>query len=258
MTVSEGINNNNPVSRNIDACFSPFLYPVYEDNESIVVIIDILRATSAICTAFEHGAEKIIPVASVEEAREFKKQGYMVGAERNGIPVDGFDFGNSPYSYMGDGVNGKTIVITTTNGTQAIQKARHAYKVVIGSFLNIDSLCEWLVAENRNILLLCSGWKNKFNIEDALFAGAVTEKISLLSSNFKHGDACLALKYLYRLAEKDPYKFLNHSSHKERLALLKLKRDIKYCLTPNQTKVIPVLKENALVKMEPAYSVVSH
>ena len=249
--------DDNSVKLKIDACFSPFLYPVYEDNDSIVVIIDILRATSAICTAFEHGAEKVIPVASVEEAREFKKQGYTVGAERNAVTVEGFDFGNSPFSYMGEQVRGKTIVITTTNGTHAIQVARYAHKVVIGSFLNIDSLCEWLVEENRNILLLCSGWKNKFNLEDALFAGAVTEKISSMSSRFKHGDASLALKYLYQLAEKDPNKFLNYSSHKERLAGLNLKKDIRYCLTPNQTRVIPVLKGNALVKLEMELSAVS-
>jgi 2-phosphosulfolactate phosphatase len=244
------MSENNSDKLKIDACFSPFLYPVYEDNESIVVIIDILRATSAICTAFEHGAEQVIPVASIEEAREFKKQGYLVGAERNAVAVEGFDFGNSPYSYMGDTVKGKTIVITTTNGTHAILVARNAYKVVIGSFLNIDSLCEWLVEENRNVLLLCSGWKNKFNLEDALFAGAVTEKISAMSDKFKHGDAALALKYLYQLAEQDPYKFLNHSSHKERLARLNLKKDIKYCLTPNQTDVIPVLKGNALIRLK--------
>src|SRR6267143_932057 len=114
----------------IDACFSPFLYPVYEDNSSVVVIIDILRATSAICTAFEHGAEKVIPVATIEEARKYKELGYMVGAERNASPVEGFDFGNSPFSYMGDAVKGKTIVITTTNGTQAIHAAHDAHKVV--------------------------------------------------------------------------------------------------------------------------------
>jgi 2-phosphosulfolactate phosphatase len=249
--------DDSTVKLKIDACFSPYLYPVYEDNHSIVVIIDILRATSAICTAFEHGAEKVIPVASIEEAREFKKQGYVVGAERNAIAVEGFDFGNSPYSYMGEQVRGKTIVITTTNGTHAIQVARHAFKVVIGSFLNIDSLCEWLTEQNRNVLLLCSGWKNKFNLEDALFAGAVTEKISSMSDKFQHGDGCLALKYLYQLAEKDPNKFLNHSSHKERLAKLNLKKDIKYCLTPNQTRVIPVLKGNALVKLEEELSPVS-
>ena len=198
----------------IDACFSPYLYPVYRDEDSIVVIIDILRATSAICTAFEYGALRIIPVASVDEARRYKERGYMVGAERDAVPVDGFDFGNSPFSYMTDKLKGQTLVLTTTNGTQAIDAARHAYKVVVGSFLNLDALCNWLVGEKRNILLLCSGWKNKFNLEDALFAGAVTEEISKRSDNFDHGDACLALKYLYQMAVKDPYKFLRHSSHK--------------------------------------------
>lgn len=233
----------------IDACFSPYLYPVYKDNESIVVIIDVLRATSAICTAFENGAEKIIPVASLDEAKAYKQKGFLVGAERNGLPVDGFDFGNSPFHYMGDQIKGKTIVLTTTNGTQAIEAAKDAYKVVIGSFLNISVLCDFLIIENRNILLLCSGWKNKFNLEDAVFAGAVTDEISNRSEKYDFGDACLALKYLSQMAKKNPNKFLSHSSHKERLAKLNLKEDVRYCLTPNQTKAIPIYKEGALIKM---------
>lgn len=234
----------------IDACFSPFLYPVYADEESIVVIIDILRATSAICTAFEYGAEKIIPVATVEEADKYKKEGYLTGAERDAIKLDGFDFGNSPFHYKGDHVKGKTIVLTTTNGTQAIEAARNAYQVVIGSFLNIDALCDWLITQKRSVLLLCSGWKNKFNLEDALFAGAVTEKLSIPAGNYQLGDACLALKFLYEVAQKNPYRFLHQSSHKERLARLQLKDDIRYCLTPNQTKIIPVLKDGALIAMK--------
>ncbi len=94
-----------------------------------MVIIDILRATSAICTAFEHGVEKVIPVATIAEANEYKAKGFKVGAERDGIMVEGFDFGNSPFSYMGDQVKDQTIVITTTNGTQAIEAAKDAYKV---------------------------------------------------------------------------------------------------------------------------------
>src|SRR5436189_624014 len=112
----------------LDACFSPYLYPVYKNENSIVVIIDILRATSAICTAFEHGAEKIIPVSTVEEAQKWKQRGFLVGAERDAVMLPGFDFGNSPFSYMGDDVKGKTIVLTTTNGTQAIDAAKDAYK----------------------------------------------------------------------------------------------------------------------------------
>jgi len=233
----------------IDACFSPYLYPVYKDDNSVVVITDVLRATSAICTAFENGADKIIPVASLDEAKAYKQKGYLVGAERNGLPVDGFDFGNSPFHYMGDHVKGKTIVLTTTNGTQAIEVSKNAYKIVIGSFLNISSLCDFLIKENRSILLLCSGWKNKFNLEDAVFAGAVTDEISNRSENYDFGDACLALKYLSQMAKKNPNKFLSHSSHKERLAKLNLKEDVRYCLTPDQTKIIPIYKDGALVKM---------
>lgn len=233
----------------VDACFSPYLYPVYKDEESIVVIIDVFRATSAICVAFHHGAEKIIPVATVEEAQAYKEQGFLAGAERDALKIEGFDFGNSPYDYMGDHVKGKTIALTTTNGTQAIEAARNAYKVVVGSFLNIDVLCSWLAKQNKNILLLCSGWKNKFNLEDALFAGAVTEQIIRRSNDYKLGDGCLALKYLYAQAQDKPAKFLVHSSHKERLAKLGLKRDIKYCLTPNTAPVVPVLEGKYLVKL---------
>ncbi|HRG59736.1 MAG TPA: 2-phosphosulfolactate phosphatase [Bacteroidia bacterium] len=230
----------------IDVCFSPFLYPVYEKEEQIVVVIDILRATSAICTAFQYGVDKMIPVATVEEAAAYKELGFLVGAERNAVAIEGFDFGNSPYSYMTEKIKGQTVVITTTNGTQAIEAAKNAYAVVIGSFLNITTLCEWLVKENKSILLLCSGWKNKFNLEDTLFAGAVTEILSKHES-FKLLDGALATKYLYQQAHQNPYKFLNYSSHKERLAAMGLKDDIKYCLTLDQTHVIPILKDKYLV-----------
>jgi 2-phosphosulfolactate phosphatase len=232
----------------IDCCFSPFLYPVYADKESIVVVIDVFRATSAICVAFHYGAEKIIPVASVDEAMEYKKQGMLAGAERNAVKLDGFDFGNSPYDYMGEHVKGKTIALTTTNGTQAIEAAREAYKVVIGSFLNIDTLCDWLIKQDRNILLLCSGWKNKFNLEDALFAGAVTTQITEKSKNYQLGDGCLAIKYLYQIGKERPTRFLNYSSHKDRFAKLNLKEDIRYCLSPNTAPVVPVLEGKFLVK----------
>lgn len=234
----------------IDACFSPFLYPVYADSESIVVIIDVLRATSAICTAFHHGAASMIPVATVDEARALKATGMLAGAERDAIKVEGFDFGNSPYDYMGDHVKDQTIAITTTNGTQALDAAKNAYKVVVGAFTNITALCDWLVAEQRPVLLLCSGWKNRFNLEDSLFAGAVTQELINRNPDYKLGDACLALQYLYQQAKDDPYKFLSRASHKERMARLGLKKDIRYCLTPDQTTAIPVLVNGALVKLE--------
>lgn len=233
----------------VDVCYSPQLYPVYHRQDSIVVVIDILRATSAICTAFQYGVEKMIPVASLDEATEYKKQGFLVGAERNGIAIEGFDFGNSPYSYMTEKIKGQSVVISTTNGTQAIEAAREANKIVIGAFTNITSLCNWLMEQNKDVLLLCSGWKNKFNLEDTLFAGAVTDILLAEHQIFRSGDGALAASYLYTSAQKNPYKYLRNSSHTERLASMGLKQDIKYCLTFDKTDIIPVLEGKYLVKM---------
>jgi 2-phosphosulfolactate phosphatase len=233
----------------VDVCFSPHLYPVYHRDDNIVVVIDILRATSAICTAFEYGVEKMIPVASLEEATEYKKKGFLVGAERNGIAIEGFDFGNSPEGYMTEIIKGKTVVISTTNGTQAIEATQNAHKVVIGAFTNITSLCDWLKLQNKSVLLLCSGWKNKFNLEDTLFAGAVADILLKEIKVFKSGDGALASVFLYRSAEKNPYKYLRNSSHSERLASMGLKHDIKYCLSLDKTDIIPILDGKYLVKL---------
>ena len=233
----------------VDVCLSPLLYPVYHKDDSIVVVIDILRATSAICTAFQYEAEKIIPVATLEEAAEYKKQGFLVGAERNGIAIEGFDFGNSPFSYTTEKIKGQTIVISTTNGTQAIDAARKAHKVVIGAFTNISTLCNWLKLQNSNILLLCSGWKNRFNLEDTLFAGAVANILLEEKDSYKSGDGALAAGYLYQSAQANPYKYIRNSSHAERLAAMGLKEDIKYCFALDQTTVIPVLEGKYLVKL---------
>lgn len=232
----------------IEVCFSPFLYPVYEREGQIVVVIDVLRATSAICTAFEHGVKSMIPVASLEEAAAYKQQGYLVGAERDGLAIEGFDFGNSPFGYMSDRIKGKTVVITTTNGTQALNMARNAHSVVIGAFTNFTPLCSWLTKQNRNVLLLCSGWKNRFNLEDTLFAGAVADLLSR-ENGFRLGDGALATKYLYQNASTNPYRFLHNSSHKARLAALGLKDDIKYCLSFDKTKHIPKLINGELVSI---------
>ena len=167
----------------------------------------------------------------------------------NGIAIEGADFGNSPYSYMEDTIKGKTVVISTTNGTQAIEAAKSAYKVVVGAFVNITALCNWLEHQGKNILLLCSGWKNRISLEDMLFAGAVTEIISKNTLLFKTEDGALSANYLFQSAKHNPYKYMRHASHAERLAALGLKKDIRYCLTQDLTTVIPVLEGKYLVKM---------
>ena len=235
--------------KHVEVCFTPGDYEYFKGKSEIVVVIDVLRATSAICAAFQNGIKSIIPVATIEEAREYQKKGYLVGAERKGQIVEGFDFGNSPYSYMKDELKGKEVVLSTTNGTKALSIVSDAPIVVVGALNNLDALCEWLAVQDKNVLCLCSGWQNKFNLEDTICAGAISDKL-ISTGKFKSDeDSSIAAKYLYLSAWDNPLGYLKSSSHRKRLKNLNLNEDIKYCLTPNKTNVIPILKNGKLVKL---------
>jgi len=235
--------------KHIEVCFSPFLFPLHKEEYDIIVVIDVLRATSAICAAFDNGVKAVIPVATIEEAKAYQDKGYLVGAERLGQIVEGFDFGNSPFSYMTEEVRGQEVVLSTTNGTRAIDLAKDAEIVVIGSLLNLDALCKWLEKQDKHILCLCSGWQNKFNLEDTICAGAITEYL-INTGKFKSDeDSSIAAKYLYISAKDNYMGYLKSSSHRRRLKNLNLNEDIKYCLTPNQSTAIPVLKDGKLVNV---------
>jgi 2-phosphosulfolactate phosphatase len=234
--------------KTVEVCFSPTSFYLFYNRDAIVVVIDVLRATSAICTAIYHGAKQIIPVASIEEAVRYKSNGYLVAAERNGEIAEGFTIGNSPFDYMNDEIKGKTIVLSTTNGTQAIDAAKPSYKITVGSFLNLDILCEWLLEQKKDVTLLCAGWKNKFNLEDTLLAGAIAQKLVTARTFGTQCDSTLAATRLYDLAKPDIYGFLEESSHRKRLGKLHLEKDIAYCLTPNKCPVVVVMEEEGLVK----------
>ena len=233
--------------RNLEVCLTPALLHLHDFTQSIVVVIDIFRATSSICYGIENGAESIIPVATIEACESYRHSEYLLAAERNGEVVDGFDFGNSPFSYTEDKVSGKTIVLTTTNGTHAINMSRGAHKIVIGSFLNLASLCDWLKTQSNDVLLLCSGWKDKVNLEDTLFAGGVVHY--LREENYSLDDAGIASEDLYIMAKDDLNTYLKKTSHSERLKKLGIEEDIKFCLNLTITKEIPVLDGERLVKM---------
>jgi 2-phosphosulfolactate phosphatase len=231
----------------VEVCFTPGEYDYYMGRFEIVVVIDVLRATSAICSAFENGVKSVIPVSTLEEARDFQAQGYLVGAERKGEIVEGFDFGNSPYSYMRDELVGKDVVLSTTNGTKAINIAKDADQVIIGSLNNLAALCDYLIKEKKNVVCLCSGWQDKFNLEDTICAGAIADALIQTGKFTSDDDSTIAAKYLYLSAKDNYFGFLKSSSHRRRLKRLNLNEDIKFCLTPNKTKVVPKLKGDRIV-----------
>jgi 2-phosphosulfolactate phosphatase len=233
--------------KSIETCFSPALFPhlLTKDN-FVVVIVDILRATTAICTAFKNGATEVLPVAKIEDTKKYRPLGYMIAGERDGIVIEGADFGNSPFNFSEKNVKGKKIVITTTNGTQTIEHAKISDSVVVGAFSNITVLSEWLQKQNKNVVIFCAGWKNKFNLEDSIMAGALAE--ILMKNGFcSHCDSTMAAMELWDVAKKDILKFIEKASHRHRLKKLGLDDVLEYCFTPDTANVLPFLKGDAFV-----------
>lgn len=235
--------------KKIEVCLSPALFPLYENTEANVVVTDILRASSAIVTAFMNGAEKIIPVGTLEEARMMKEKGFMVAAERDGIVRDFADFGNSPFNFTPERVRNHDIVYSTTNGTQAVQLASSGKMVIVGAFLNLSAIASHLVKSKRDVLILCAGWKNKFNLEDTLFAGALAELVLQDESFTTICDSTWAAMDLWSLAKDDLTGYIQKAAQRDRLRKNKLDDVIDYCHTIDMTDILPVLEKDYLVKL---------
>lgn len=236
--------------RKIEVCYSPALFPYYENREAVVVVTDILRASSAIVTAFMNGVERIIPVGTLEEAKAYKERGFMVAAERDGIVRDFADFGNSPYNFSPERVKGNQIVYSTTNGTNAIHLASSGKQVLIGAYLNISALAAHIIKSGSDLLILCAGWKNKFNLEDTLFAGALSKMV--LEDEHFHTicDATLGAIDLYEAAEGDMMAYIEKVAQRHRLKKNNLDDVIGYCHEHDLTGLIPVLEGDQLVSLQ--------
>ncbi|MHA4845440.1 2-phosphosulfolactate phosphatase [Flavitalea antarctica] len=240
-------NNSKPT---LYTCLSPALLHLYDLNNSVVVIIDVLRATSTIATALFNGAKAVIPVDSVAKCMEFgRKIACITAGERDGMIAEGLQYGNSPFEYSKDFINAKTLVLTTTNGTKLLHMAleRGAGQIVTGSFPNLSAVCDYLLSRHQNVVLGCAAWKDRVNIEDMLFAGAVIERV-------KHHfaincDSSKIAESVYKVAQPDLFEFMKEkeASHYLRLMGYELENDIRYCLTNDVANVLPFYQEGKLV-----------
>ncbi len=229
---------------------SPALLNLYDVSSSIIVIIDVLRATSTIAAALHNGAKSIIPVDSVTECIRLGKQMEVITAgERDGKIADGLEYGNSPFTYPPEFIKGKTLVLTTTNGTKLlhIALAENAKAIITGSFPNLSAVCNYLTAQKENVILACAAWKGRINLEDTLFAGAVINRIK---DNFSiNCDASKMAETLYNEAKDDLYEFMKNknASHYHRLINFGLEKDIRYCLTIDVDNVLPMYEDGRLI-----------
>lgn len=229
--------------RKLDTCLSPELVHLHDFENSIVVVVDIFRASSTIVTALSNGVESIIPVEDLEVCRAYKKQGLLIAGERNGKKAQGFDLGNSPLAYLNNQFQGAKIAMTTTNGTLALSKAKkHAGEILIGSFLNLTATVNYIKASKRDVMVLCAGWKGKFNIEDALYAGALSNALGIPHDC----DATLAMESLYPNVKNDLMAFLQKASHAKRLQNHQLEKDIDFCLEVDRFDTVVKLNGDRL------------
>lgn len=226
---------------NIEVCYTPELIHQFELEGKVVVVIDVLRATSCMVAGLSSGIDRIKPVASIEECLELGKRGYKMAGERGGEKVAEFDLGNSPFEYMEEQLKGKKVATTTTNGTRAISLSKAADKVLIGAFLNLGAIVRYLSEEGKDIVLFCAGWKGRYNLEDSLFAGAVCDQLS--SKVSFTDDATLSAMHLYRSMSSTLSEFILQSNHAERLSNFGITKDLAYCSMIDVFDQVPFLNQ---------------
>lgn len=216
----------------------------------VAVVIDMLRATSVITTAMANGAKKVIPVVSVEKAfekaEEFKLNGeeVLLSGERNALKIDGFDFSNSPLEFKKEIVEGKNIIMTTTNGTRALNLCSKADKVIVASILNGKAVAQYLKDEEKEIVFVNSGTNGEFSSDDFICAGYIISELEKLC-NIELNDIAKTAKYIYDNNE-DITSFIKDARHYKILTDLGLSEDLEYCSTKDFTNLILEFKNGEI------------
>lgn len=226
----------------IDIVLSPELIETYSEKPVLCIVIDVLRASSTIITAFANGAKAIYPLADIETAEEKARSGALVGAERNVLRCDFATFGNDPAEYTPEKVGGQEIYFTTTNGTKTIRRCLDlGHEVVIGGFVNIDAVVR--ACEGRDVLCVCAGWQGKFCLEDAFFAGAVVQRLA--HSHTIGSDAGRMMAELWDLHKGHSFDYIKGSDHFARMARVGKEGAVPYCLTEGIIKIVPTASKNS-------------
>lgn len=235
------------MSRTLELSLSPALYPFRTTvGKHLTVVIDILRFTTSVIAAFDYGVKSVIPVSSVNEALDYKNNGFLVAGELDGLRLPFADFGNSATDFNTPEIVGKTLAYTTTNGTVAMKMAAENGAVLAAAFTNLTAIAQWLNAGDENIVILCAGWKNLISIEDTLCAGAL---IAILSESGNFSSNCdsanMALEYWHK-SEHNLRSVIAQTSHFQRLLRLGVDPLLDYTLMQGTSQAIPAF-ENGLL-----------
>jgi 2-phosphosulfolactate phosphatase len=233
----------------IDCQFTPSLVDDLSLRDRTVVVIDVLRASSTIVTALSNGAREVIPTVTVESAMKIAgnlgADQALLGGERNGRMIPGFDLGNSPLEYSEGKVRGKSIVFSTTNGSQAMVKAKYAAELAVCGFINMTAVASFLRERHRDFVILCSGQNGGFSLEDAVCGGMLIARVSE-DHDAQLSDGALASTSLYRTFGRAILKMMRLTEHGRYLEEIGHGSDIKYCASIDSIPVVPLLEGNVI------------
>lgn len=240
----------------------------------VVVVIDVLRATSVMTTALSNGCKEVIPAREIDEALQIvgnEREKYILGGERNALKIEGFDYSNSPLDYTKENVKGRTLVMTTSNGTRAIKNSEAADHIFIAAMINAKAVAKKLVKLNKDVVFVNAGTQGEFSIDDFITSGYIIEclKQLVLQQNEKNGykeediknstkikecigichkkdnitltDIATTSHYVYK-NNKDIISFVKYATHYNRIKELGLEEDLKYCLTKDIINTVPEYK----------------
>lgn len=216
--------------------------------DKTVVVIDMLRATSVITTAMNNGCKGVIPVLTVEEASEIvrnSKEEFKLSGERNALKIEGFHYSNSPLEYTRETIEGKTLVMTTSNGTKAITRCEAANSILIGAMLNAKAIAKRIVELNRNVVIVNAGTYGEFSIDDFLCSGYIIDCV-LKEIEAELSDIAITSHYIYKNNE-DIHSFIKYAGHYKRIKELGLEADLEYCCRKDIIDTVPEYKDGIIV-----------
>jgi len=211
----------------------------------VVLVVDVLRATTTLTTAFANGLRSATPVLTIEDAFAARRAqpNALLAGEREGQRPPGFDLGNSPREFAAERVRGRALLFTTTNGTRLMKAASSARRAYLGCFANLDAACRRLDAHEEDALIACAGTDHAFTLEDALFAGAC---VARLEGRYALSDAAIACRILWEASRERLVEALASGKHGRRLLALGFGEDIAFCARENTTAVVPTLRDGVI------------
>ena len=217
----------------------------------LVIIIDVLRASSTIVTALANGCRGFIPILSPDKAKkkaqEFEKERVLLGGEREGKKIEGFDLGNSPREYKREAVKDKTIIFSTTNGVKTFEMVKGAHRIIIGSFLNLQAVCDYCTNYTGDILIICAGKEGKFCLEDTACAGMMINSLrDVFPVACREVDANLTAQLLYLKFGNNILEILRKSQHGRYLESIGSGEDLKFCSQLDLFHIVPIFRDGII------------